>query len=148
MERSVFLQPRPLPECWRHRGQQARGGEDDGVRHGKTTLHRRGHCTTRSLPLLGGPRPESAVPRDARRAAGHDPRIRSHNEAQTLPPESCDASEERGVKLFGMCNVWLSMCKLTLTLSQWAKESVKEAKFVSQNVIFTCISRYLYFLCA
>lgn len=105
MERSVFLQPRPLPEYGRHRAQQARGGEDHGVRLGKATLHRRGHCTKRSLPLLGDPRPESAVPREARRAAGHDPRVRSHNEAQTLPPESRDAFEERGVKLFRMCNV-------------------------------------------
>lgn len=132
VERSVFLLPGPFPDCWWQRCEQDRRGEDDDFWNGKAPLHRWGHCKKWSLPLLGNPHPEAKLSHCARWASGHDPRIRSHNEAQTLPPESKNANKEGAMKLFRINIVWLNRwCKLTLKLYEsWScQESVKEAFF-------------------
>lgn len=84
VERSVELQPRPLPDRRRNGPQQDRGREGAGVRPGEAALHRRVHRTRRGLPVPGHPAPEVKVQRDARRDAGHDAGVRADHEAQAL----------------------------------------------------------------
>lgn len=100
VERSIYLQPRALPYCRRHWGEQAGGGEDDGFRNGKAPLHRRSYCTAWSLPLPGNSHPKVALCPCSWKDTGPDPRVWTHNETQTLSCESHIACTEWGVRLF------------------------------------------------
>lgn len=99
VERSVQLQPRPLPHRGRHGPQQDGRREGAGVRPGEAALHRRVHRTSRGLPVPGHPAPEVKVQRDTRRNAGHDAGVRADHEAQALSAAGHAATRLRAPEL-------------------------------------------------
>lgn len=104
MERSVKLQPRPVPHRGRYGPQQDRRREGAGVRPGEAALHRRVHRTSRGLPVPGHPAPEVKVQREARRNAGHDAGVRADHEAQALSAAGHTATRLRALQLHVM--IW------------------------------------------
>lgn len=99
VERSVELQPGPLPHGGRYGPQQDGRREGAGVRPGQAALHRRVHRTSRGLPVPGHPAPEVKVQRDARRNAGHDAGVRADHEAQALSAAGHAATRLRAPRL-------------------------------------------------